>query len=125
MVKPNKKNEAYIVGCKIRQLRKLKGLTQEQLSEKICIDNKRLSRIETGRSMPTLKDAKELSQILDYNFFDLIDTIDQQSIEMPDNILYQSLSILNSASNENEKLYYLETLKSAQKCLKLISGNIK
>ncbi len=121
MVKSDKKNEAYIVGKKIQQLRKQKGLTQEKLSEKIGIDNKRLSRIETGKSMPTLKDAKELSKILDYNFFELIDTIDKQNIEPPDNILYQSLSILNSAETENEKLYYLEILKSAQKCLKIIS----
>ena len=121
MVKSDKKNEAYIVGKKIQQLRKQKGLTQEKLSEKIGIDNKRLSRIETGKSMPTLKDAKELSKILDYNFFELIDTIDKQNIEPPDNILYQSLSILNSAEKKKKKLYYLEILKSAQKCLKIIS----
>lgn len=119
MVKSDKYNEASIIGAKIKQLRKLKGLTQEQLSEKIGIDNKHLSRIETGRSMPTLKIANELSKLFNFNFYDLINNQSVIDIEIPDNYYTQSLNILNSANSKQERICYFEALKHTQKCLKL------
>ena len=92
MVKSNKNDEARIIGTKIKQLRKQCGLTQEQLSEKIGIDNKHLSRIETGRSMPTLKIANELSKLFSFNFYDLINNPTIDKIEIPDNYYTQSLN---------------------------------
>lgn len=43
-----------LLGARIKELRKTKGLTQDQLSEVIDIDAKHLSRIEVGRSYPSL-----------------------------------------------------------------------
>jgi transcriptional regulator with XRE-family HTH domain len=43
-----------LLGARIKELRKTKGLTQDQLSEIIDIDAKHLSRIEVGRSYPSL-----------------------------------------------------------------------
>ncbi len=120
MVKTNKNNEASLIGAKIKQLRKLKGLTQEQLSEKIGIDNKHLSRIETGRSLPTLKIANALTKIFDFDFYDLINNNSNTEIEIPDSYYTQSLNILNSAQNKQERICYLEALKQTQKCIKLI-----
>ena len=117
MVKDNK--EACIIGNKIKQLRKQWGYTQEQLSEKIGIDNKHLSRIETGRSLPTLKIANELTKLFNFNFYDLINNPTNTKIEIPDNYYTQSLNILNSANSEQERKCYLEALKHTQKCLKM------
>ena len=106
------------LGEKIRQYRKSKGLTQEQLAEKIGIDNKHLSRIEKGRHMPTYHVLKKLSKVLDFDIY----AIEEQSlneIKQPDKIYLKSLQILNSAKNEKEKKYYLEALTHAQKGLKL------
>jgi len=36
----------------LRQLRKEKGLTQEQLAEKFCVSGRSVSRWETGSNMP-------------------------------------------------------------------------
>ena len=49
------------LGIKIKQLRKSMGWTQEQLAEKIGIDNKHLSRIEKGYHMPNYKIIKKLA----------------------------------------------------------------
>ena len=122
MVKDNKnKNiEAIVVGKKIKELRLLNGLTQEQLSEKIGIDNKRLSRIETGVTLPSLKIAKELTKLFDFNLYELIDNHAAEKIEIPDNYFIQSLNIIKSAKTKEEKLCYLEALKHTQKCLNII-----
>ena len=114
-----KDTEAIIIGSKIKQLRMLRGMTQEQLSEKIGIDNKRLSRIETGTSFPSVKITSELSKVFNFNFYELIGSVNRDNIDIPDNFYVQSLNILNSASNKQEKMCYLEALKHTQKCLKL------
>ncbi len=106
------------LGEKIRQIRKSKGLTQEQLAEKIGIDNKHLSRIEKGRHMPTYNIIKKLAKVLDFDIY-AIDEMPLDDIKQPDKIFLRSLNILNSAKSQDEKKYYLEALQHAQKGLKL------
>lgn len=115
----NKKLEAVIVGAKIKELRLLKGLTQEQLSEKIGIDNKRLSRIETGKSLPSLKIAKDLERFFDFNISELIVNTEFDTNIQPNKIFIQSVNILNSAKTDTERTCYLEALKHTQKCLEI------
>ena len=43
-----------LIGMRIKSLRKAKGMSQEQLSEKIGISPKYLSSIERGKENPTL-----------------------------------------------------------------------
>lgn len=60
------------LGGKIKYYRKLKGLTQEQLAEKIGIETNTLSNIETGKSFMSFKLFQKLPDILDvqpYEFF--------------------------------------------------------
>ena len=110
------------LGEKIRQLRKSKGLTQEQLAEKIGIDNKHLSRIEKGRHMPTYKILKNLATALDFDIYE-IENKPLTDLQQQDKIYLKSLTILNSAKTEEEKKYYLEALQLAQKGIKL--GQLK
>lgn len=120
MAKDDKYKEiAKIIGTKIKQLRMAKGLTQEQLSENLGIDNKQLSRIETGCSLPNIILAKQVSNFFNFNLLDLIDSPIDDKTQILDNVQFQSFSILNSAINKLEKTCYLEALKHTQKCLKL------
>ena len=52
------------VGKLIALKRKEKGLTQEQLAEKLGVTNKAVSKWETGKSMPDLGNIQELCKIL-------------------------------------------------------------
>lgn len=110
------------LGIKIKQLRKSMGWTQEQLAEKIGIDNKHLSRIEKGYHMPNYKIIKKLAQIFNFDIRNFED-ISLKDISMPDKITLKSMQILNSAKNTDEKKYYLEALQFAQKGLKI--GNMQ
>ena len=42
----------YAIGQRIRKYRKAKGLSQEQLAEKLGVSNKTISKWETGKCMP-------------------------------------------------------------------------
>lgn len=112
-------DDKKILGKKIKELRKQKGYTQEQLAEKLGIDNKHLSKIEKGDHMPTYKVILKLADALQFNIYEFNgkenDKIDCSS----DKTFLKSLKILNSAKSENEKQYYLEALRFAQKGLKL------
>ena len=114
-------DEAVIIGAKIKQFRKKYGMTQEQLSEKIGIDNKHLSRIETGRCFPTLKIANKLTKIFNFNICDLTESESIEKIQIPDNYYAQSVNILNSANSAKERKFYLAALKHTQECLKFCS----
>ncbi len=71
------------LGKRIKELRKKKGLTQEQLAETIDMEQNSISVIESGRNFPTLgtleKIAKvlnvELSDFFNYEYLEDIDTI--------------------------------------------------
>lgn len=69
--------------------------------------------------MPSLNIAKDLTKILNFNIYDLIETPFSEKIEIPDNYFMQSLNILKSAKNVEEKKCYLNALKHTQKCLNM------
>ena len=59
-----------VIGKKLKQLRKSKGLTQEQVAEKVDITRSTISNYEIGRRTPHLKDLSALAGVfgvgLDY-----------------------------------------------------------
>ena len=69
------------LGLKIKELRKRKGLTQEQLAELIDVEQNSISVIESGRNFPTLGTLEKIAQILEVNLsdffnYDYIDDIE-------------------------------------------------
>ena len=59
-----------IIGKKLKQLRKAKGLTQEQVAEKVDITRSTISNYEIGHRTPHLKDLSAIAAVygvgLDY-----------------------------------------------------------
>ena len=51
------------LGEKIKQLRKSKGISQEELASTLKINRNFLSRIETGKSEPTASMLKNIAKI--------------------------------------------------------------
>ena len=62
---------------KIRLLRKNKGLTQEQLATLLQINRHYLSRIETGKSEPTVSILKKIVLIFDIDLNMLLEVNDK------------------------------------------------
>ncbi|RJR43984.1 MAG: XRE family transcriptional regulator [Desulfobacteraceae bacterium] len=69
-----------MIGRRIREIRTKKGLTQEELAEKMGMGPKYLSSIERGKENPTLNTLIALAESLDvamgemFNFVELEDT---------------------------------------------------
>jgi transcriptional regulator with XRE-family HTH domain len=53
-----------LLGARVRELRKKAGLTQEQLAELLGIDQKHMSRIELGKSYPSLDRLSKIAEVV-------------------------------------------------------------
>lgn len=67
------KNTKQLLGSRIKELRRNKGLSQDQLSEEIGIDPKHLSRIEMGKSFPYMETLESIAKALQVELKDLFD----------------------------------------------------
>jgi transcriptional regulator with XRE-family HTH domain len=64
-------DERKLLGRRIKHLRQLRGLTQEQLAERMDINAKYLSSIERGRENPTLDLFVRLAAALQVDLYEL------------------------------------------------------
>ncbi len=60
------------IGLKIKVIRSLKGLSQDDVVNKLDIDKRYYSKVERGLTNPTLLYLKNLAEILDVNLENLI-----------------------------------------------------
>lgn len=62
----------YVTGSVIKQLREKKGLTQEELAEKIFVTGKAVSKWECGRGFPDVSLLEGLGRALDVSVIELL-----------------------------------------------------
>lgn len=65
--------EQQKIGNFLKQLRKEKGLTQEQFAEHFYISSRTVSRWETGSNMPDVDMLIELADFYDVDIREIID----------------------------------------------------
>ena len=56
-----------LLGKRIKELRRERNLTQEQLSELIGIETGSLSAIESGRHFPSMPTIEKIASVLNYD----------------------------------------------------------
>lgn len=64
--------DRYVTGAVIRALREKKGLTQEELAEKIFVSGKAVSKWETGRGFPDVSLIEPLAEALGISVIELL-----------------------------------------------------
>lgn len=67
------KTTRELLGARIKELRKRKGITQEQLAEKVDLATRYISLIEVGRSSPSLETIENIASTLEVELKDLFD----------------------------------------------------
>lgn len=92
-----------LVGRRIKEIRKHRGLTQEQLSEMIEIETGSLSGIESGRFYPSLHILNKIADVLEV---ELIDFFRFATVDIPENLDNEIVDIIKSQNKENKVLIY-------------------
>lgn len=62
-----------LLGMRIREVRKARQLSQEKLAEKVGVDPKQISRIEGGKSAPSLDTLAAIATHLQVEMKELFD----------------------------------------------------
>lgn len=100
------------MGQRIAKQRRIKGLTQEKLAEKVDISVVYLSGIEAGNKIASLKImlaiANELEMSLDYMILDDIKTPNIKK----DRYLYEFKSMIDSLDNEEKIERFIKYAKA-------------
>ena len=91
------------IGQRIREFRKLRSFTQEELAEEIGISPTHMSHIETGNTKLSLQVLADLSQTLNVTADSIIQT-EVKTQDKPDETDFSKFaSIYNALSNEKQK----------------------
>lgn len=108
-------------GQKLKQVRNAKHLTQEALAELAGINEKHISKIETGVYFPTYNTLSKILTALDLKIEDV--GLDFNSLNTNNSPFYiKSLQILNDAKSEQELEYYYGALRQAQKGIDILKN---
>ena len=99
------KDIKYLLGQRIKELRKVQGLSQLQLAELANIDQRSLSHIECGNTFPS-KILLDLSKALNITLPELFD-FDYLGFNNEDKIKYIKNSIEGLKSENIDILYRL------------------
>lgn len=92
-----------IIGKRIKEARKEKHLTQEQLSEKMGVSIAYLSKVETGKLHINLERLSQICNILDVTEGKILNGVSNQSEKYLHSEFYD---LLKKCSSEEQKLAY-------------------
>ncbi len=90
-------------GCFFKELRKEKGLTQEQLAEQLNISGRTVSRWETGKNMPDLDILIEMADFYEVDIRELIDG-ERKSEKMNKEMEETVLKVADYSNEEKNRL---------------------
>ncbi|MBN1444477.1 MAG: helix-turn-helix transcriptional regulator [Candidatus Omnitrophica bacterium] len=98
-------NFYLLLGKKIREMRKERGLTQEELAWKSGISLNFMGQIERGHKKPSIKTLKKISETLGIAPSALFEEIKYAPPE-EDLLIEKIKSLLKEGSEEDKKLIY-------------------
>ncbi|MFB3167475.1 helix-turn-helix transcriptional regulator [Neobacillus sp. 179-C4.2 HS] len=103
-------NLAIKIGERIRELRNLKGMNQEELAYRIDKHYTFIGKIERGEKKVSLERLFTITQVLEISLEEFFSKVDPKVID-DNNILSQVIDLLKDRSIE-EQSKYLDILKT-------------
>lgn len=61
------------LGARLKEIRKVRGFSQERLAEKVDISPRYLSRLEVGQKTPSIETLARLAEALEVQVWELFD----------------------------------------------------
>ena len=93
------------LGDKIRDLRKERNLTQDELGEKVGIHGRHISRIENDHARPTRKVLKRFAEVFEISVDELTGNDKKRGLSLPDSELSAQFRELSRFDlNEEDKI---------------------
>jgi transcriptional regulator with XRE-family HTH domain len=99
-------------GKKLIEIRKVNGLTQDQLAAKCKITIRTIQRIESGLVMPRAFTSKVLSDVLEFNFLAIANgqKVNDSKLKLFNVILWHARDLFNLKTNTMKKVSILSVM---------------
>ena len=107
---------SYLIGQKIKQLRKDQDITQDYMADKLNITRQKYGRIENGQSNITYKTIEDVSKILGVNIKEITNVSQEKATlkhlfseninEVVSNDSIEKIDEILKYFNAHEKLYF-------------------
>lgn len=95
-------DKKQLLGKRLRELRKRKGINQEKLAELINVEPATISNIENGKNYPSMINLENIMNILGVTFLDVFDFEHKNNGE---NLIIQINEKLKSNPDKVEDFY--------------------
>jgi transcriptional regulator with XRE-family HTH domain len=91
-----------LLGKRIKELRKRKGLKQEKLAELVELEPTSISNIENGYNYPSFQNLEKIIKVLDVSFTDVFEFAQHQGEK---DLLSEINNMLSSNPNKVQDVY--------------------
>lgn len=95
-------NKKQLLGKRLREIRKRKGINQEKLAELIDVDPTTISNIENGKNYPSMINLENILNVLDVTFMEVFDFEHKNNSE---NLIVQINEKLKANPDKLEDFY--------------------
>ncbi len=112
------KNTKIKLGEQIKKFRILRGMTQNDLAEKVGLTEKQISKIETGIHYPMFENFVKIMEVLGVGMKDF-----DNDLNIENNILRNSILKILYRANDYELKYYSIMIKQLEKLFKEQKNN--
>ncbi len=92
-----------LLGKRIKELRKTRNFNQEFLAEKLGIEPRQLSKLETGKHYPSFETITKLTEVFEISFEELISF---NHLKPEKDILSEIQLIIGNLDGEKLKMLY-------------------
>lgn len=107
------------VSEQIRRIRKAKQLSQQEVAEKMEIDRAQYSRIETGKSEPTLSSLEKIAVALEITLVDLFKNDYSLDVDSANKTIVEKVRLIEELDEKQKtSLYHFIDIAVANKRLK-------
>lgn len=120
-----------IVSEKIKRLRKAKGLSQEEIADKLHISQSAYARIETGESQSWATHLEKISEIFEVKpesfLTDETNNLEQENTDQKGGMAFQFVGTINTINSLSEKLteQYEERIQELKSIISELKEEIK
>ena len=87
-------NTKELLGLKVKEIRRMRKITQQKLSEIIGVDNGYISKLEVGQNFPSIGTLEKIAKALDVELVELFQftTTKENDFKTEINRIYDSLN---------------------------------
>lgn len=94
------------IGTKVNELRKLKGLTQEALAEKIGTSIETVSRLERGVNLPSVITLSQIADVLGFDLKELFGFKESIEVSKKEKLIDELVLLLKTKSYKDIEMAY-------------------